>query len=353
VQRRYDFGSALLEKVERVPGADLAAITDRLPLEGGSNYYVKLRGQTTHLSDKLVETHVVSSDYFRALGIRQLEGRTFTPADFEKAKALEERWEQLEKRNAKPTPAETDAIVTPAVINESMARFFWPNRSPLGEMFSQGSDHGPWKQVVGVVSDVREWGLLEKPVPEAYEPIAASSRVFVVLHTQLDPTSLTSQVRQAVAQVDPGLPLFSVRTIHEVIGENVQGQQFLSLLVGSFAALAMLLAAVGIYGVLSYAVTQRRREIGIRMSLGATRGRVLGEIVREGMGLAVVGFAVGVGGAFAAGRVLGSLLHEVEPSDPVIFVGAAASLTLVALLACYLPARRAARLDPVTALRYE
>ena len=244
-------------------------------------------------------------------------------------------------------------MVVPTVINESMARHFWPHQNPLGQMFSQGSDNGPWKQVIGVVNDVREWGLTNKPVPEAYEAFDGDSRLFLVLHTSREPASLTPDVRRVLRQIDASLPLFSVRTMDEVIGENAQGQQFLSLLVGSFAILAVLLAAVGIYGVLSYAVTERTREIGIRMSLGAGRARVLGEVIREGMRLAVVGFAAGIAGAFAAGRVLASLLHEVKPGDPEIFAATAGFLAIVALIACYLPARRAARLDPMTALRYE
>jgi putative ABC transport system permease protein len=139
----------------------------------------------------------------------------------------------------------------------------------------------------------------------------------------------------------------------QVIADNAQGQQFLSLLVGSFAALAMVLAAVGIYGVLSYAVTQRTREIGIRISLGASRGRVLGEVMREGMRLAAIGLVAGMAGALASGRVLASFLHEVTPADPTILVLTAGLLAVVALVACYLPARRAARLDPMAALRYE
>jgi ABC-type antimicrobial peptide transport system permease subunit len=220
-------------------------------------------------------------------------------------------------------------------------------------MFSPGSDTGPWKQVIGVVSDVRQWSLTHKPVPEAFDAFDGDSRLFLVLHTSLPPSSVTPQVRRALGQIDSTLPLYSVRSMDEVVGEQAEGQQFLSLLVGSFAALAALLAAIGIYGVLSYAVRQRTREIGIRMSLGASRGRVLGEVLREGMRLAVLGLAVGIAGAFAAGRVLASLLSEVKPGDPLIFVATAGLLGVVALIACYLPARRAARLDPMTALRYE
>jgi ABC-type antimicrobial peptide transport system permease subunit len=175
----------------------------------------------------------------------------------------------------------------------------------------------------------------------------------LVLHTARQPLSLAADARRVLAQLDANLPLFSVRTMDQVIADNAQGEQFVSLLVGAFAALAVMLAAVGIYGVLSYAVTERTREIGIRISLGASRGRVLGQLILEGMRLAVIGFAVGMGGALAAGRVLASLLHEVKPGDPAILVATAAFLALVALAACYLPARRAARLDPMRALRYE
>jgi ABC-type antimicrobial peptide transport system permease subunit len=207
--------------------------------------------------------------------------------------------------------------------------------------------------VIGVVGDVRQWGLTQKPQPEAYDPLYAPRRVFLTLHTSVPPSSVSPAVRRALARLDPGLALYRERTMEEVVDDNSRGQRFLSSLVGSFAALAALLAAVGIYGVLSYAVTQRTRDIGIRMSLGASRARVLGEVLRQGMLLALVGFAFGIAGAFAAGRVMQSLLHEVQPRDPAIFAAAAAFLSLVTLLACYLPARRAARLDPVSALRYE
>jgi predicted permease len=305
------------------------------------------------MSNLLVEYHTASPEYFHVMGVRLVKGRIFTPADVQSVRAVGERYEHLTENGGRPSNEETNAMVSPAVINESMARDFWPNQNPLGQIFSAGSDHGPWKQVIGVVSDVREWGLTHKPVPEAYEAFDGDGRMFLVLHASRQPSSLTPEVRRVLSQLDASLPLFSVRTMDEVIADNSQGQQFLSLLVGSFAGLAVLLAAVGIYGVLSYAVTERTREIGIRMSLGAARGRVLGEVMREGMRLAVVGFACGIAGAFAAGRVLASLLHEVKPGDPEIFAATAGFLAIVALIACYLPARRAARLNPMTALRHE
>ncbi len=352
-QQRFNFSRSLLEKARHIAAVDTASLTDRLPLEGGSNYYVMLRGQTGPMSDKLVEYHSATPDYFRAMGVRVLEGRVFEDADLQRALAQYQVWEEADERGTRLSNEQKNAIITPTVINESMARFFWPGQSALGQMFSQGSLNGPWKQVIGVVNDVRQWGITAKPRPEAYDPYVGDSRLFLVLHTSVPPASLTSAVRKALGEIDPSLPLFSVRTMNQVIGDSAQGQQFLSLLVGSFAALALLLAAIGIYGVLSYVVTQRTREIGIRMSLGASRGRVMAEVMGEGMRLAIIGFVIGIAGAAAGNRVMTSLLHEVKPGDPLIFIATAGLLAGVALIACYLPARRAAKLDPLRALRYE
>jgi len=349
----YRFEEDLLQRVSRIPGVETASLSNRLPLEGGSNGYIKLRGETGPMSNQLVETHGVSPGYFHAMGIRMLNGRDFTPTDVEHAAALDAAQTPFWEKGHSPPADQTNRMVYPAVINESMARFFWKGRNPIGQTFSWGSDNGPWRQVVGVVNDVREWGLTQKAIPEAYDAFDGDSRAFIVLHTALPPSSLAAPVRRTLAQLDSNLPLFEVRTMDEVIGEQAHAERFLSSLIGSFAALALLLAAIGIYGVLSYSVTARTREIGIRMSLGATQGRVLRGILGGGMRLVLLGFVAGAAGAFAAGKVLASLLHEVRPGDPLVLIATAGFLVLVALAACYLPARRAARLDPTVALREE
>jgi putative ABC transport system permease protein len=352
--QQSEFARALLEKAQHIPGVDAAAVSDHLPLEGGSNGYIKVRGKpSAPMSGTLVEQHSVSPDYFRAMGVRLIAGRVFTAEDVAAAAPMDARLREAWKKKEKLPPAEGNAMVFPSVINESMARRFWPKQDPLGQVFSRGSDIGPWQQVIGVVNDVREWGLTEAAIPEAYSALTGEGRLFLVLHTPMRPSSLTAAARQAVAQLDGSLPLFNVRSMPEVIGDGAQGSQFLSLLVGCFAGFAALLAAVGIYGVLSYVVNQRTREIGIRMSLGASRGRVLGQVLAEGMRLAAIGFAIGVAGAMAAGRVMASLLHEVKPNDPAVLAGTTGLLAATALAACYIPARRAARLDPLAALRHE
>jgi putative ABC transport system permease protein len=352
--QQLQMARALLEKAQHIPGVDAAALTDHLPLEGGSNGYVKRRGQSVApMSGPLVEVHAVSPDYFRTMGVRLISGRVFTASDVEATAALDGRLQEARRKKEKLTAEQTNAMAYPAVINESMAWFFWPKENPLGQMYSQGSDNGPWQQVIGVVNDVKEWSLTHAAVPEGYSAFAGRGRFFLALHTPMRPSSLGTPARQALAQLDSTLPLFNVRTMDEVIGDGAQGSQFLSLLVGTFAAFAALLAAVGIYGVLSYVVNQRTREIGIRMSLGASRGRVLGQVLGEGMRLAFAGFAIGVAGAVAAGRVMASLLHEVKPNDPLVLLGTTGLLAAIALAACYVPARRAARLDPLTALRHE
>ena len=351
---RSRFAESLRAQASEIPGVDAAAVSTKLPLEGGSNYYINVRGQASApMSGPLVESHAISPGYFRAMGIRLLKGRLFTLADVQAAAVLNEKLWQYRDSEERPAPELTNGMIYPVVINETMVKTFWPDEDPIGKMYAHGNNSGPWQHVVGVVSDVRQWGLADPPRPEAYDIFGGNGRFNLVLHTTMEPAALTPEVRGRLERLDPSLSLFSVRTMDQVVADHAQGQRFLSLLIGSFAGLAMLLAAIGIYGVLSYAVTQRTREIGIRMVLGASRWRVLATVLREGAVLAAIGFAAGMAGAWASGRVLANLLHEVRPGDPTVLLAAGGVLAAVALVACYLPARRAASLDPMNAIRYE
>jgi putative ABC transport system permease protein len=209
--------------------------------------------------------------------------------------------------------------------------------------------------MVGVVSDVRQSGLAGDVMPEVYSPDLddTGEAVSFVIRGTGDPAGLISAVRRAVADVDPSQPLFNVMTMEQRLADTTTSPRLNASLLGGFAAVALLLAVVGIYGVMSYAVTQRRREIGVRMALGAQRSDVLGLVIHSGLRLTLLGVAIGLVGAFALTRYLTNLLYSVKVTDPVTFLGVAVALTGVALFACWLPARRAARVDPMEALRQE
>jgi predicted permease len=232
---------------------------------------------------------------------------------------------------------------------------FWPGKNPIGQRFSYGGANGPWMEVVGVVGDTRQWGLRVRPRPEEYQPFDGRlwGGTILVLHTALPPLSLVAEVRQQVAALDPDLPLFGIRTMEQLVAQQTAGARTQGLLVGLFAGLAVLLAAVGIYGVMAYLVAQRTQEIGIRMALGAHRSDVLRLVVGRGLKLTLIGVAIGNGAALGLTRFLASLLYEVKPTDRVTFISVSLILTTVALLASYIPSRRATKVDPMVALRYE
>jgi predicted permease len=346
------FTRALLQRVRGLPGVLSAAITDHLPLYGGRSCMITLYGKPTNTdnSSELVEIHGMTPGYFETMGIPLIAGRKLTEEDTDRALALDMALSQHYS-----TTAETQNAIYPVDIDRAMARMFWPGQNPIGQRFSYYGSNGPWMEVVGVVGDTRQWGLYVPPRPEGYQPFDGSTLggTILVLHTALPPQSLVAEVRQQVAALDPDLPLFRIRTMEQLVAVHTAGARTQSVLVGLFAGLALLLAAVGIYGVMAYLVAQRTHEIGIRMALGAHRSDVLRLFVGRGLKLTLIGVAVGNAGALGLTRFLSSLLYEVKPTDQLTFIAVSLILTTVALLASYVPSRRATKVDPTVALRYE
>jgi predicted permease len=271
----------------------------------------------------------VSPDYFRTMRIPLRKGRWFDDRD----------------------TASSQAVV---VINETMARQIWPNEEPLGKRIKHGFKE-QIAEVIGVIGDVKYAGLDQQTKPEMYAPFAQRPFPFlrIVARTKSDPASLIAAVRNESRALDKDQPIDKITTMTSVVGASIATRRFYMQLLGTFAALAFILASVGIYGIVSYSVAQRTREIGIRVALGAQQNDVLRLVLREAFRLTLLGVVLGLMGAFAATRVLTSLLFEVKPVDPATFIGLALLLTAVALLASYIPARRATKVDPLVALRYE
>jgi len=259
--------------------------------------------------------------------------------------------------------AETDSENAPvvAVINETMAKRYWPGEEPIGKRFRVNSDKYPWITIVGVLGQVRQNAVAEKPRAEMYVPHAqwgaagGSTRraMTFVIRTAGDPLAILPYVRDAVRSIDPNLPLADVRALDQVVAAALSQARFTTLLLGGFAGLALTLAAIGIYGVISLLVARRRREIGIRIALGARPALILEMVIVRGIRLVVVGVAIGLVAAAALTHVMTSLLYGVRPFDPLTFAAVPAILGSVAILACVVPAARAARLNPVIALREE
>jgi putative ABC transport system permease protein len=261
-------------------------------------------------------------------------------------------------------PAASDRSESPAVvvINETLARTFFADRDAIGRQIRMSGNNRPWMTIIGIVGDVRQDGLDASAVPEVYMPHAqfqpfwrdTTLRTFtVVVRSEADAASVAGVIRQQVRALDSTLPISSVLTMDAVIAESVAERRLHMLLLSTFAGIALILAVVGTYGVLAYQITERTREFGVRMALGAKSGDILAMVIREGMMPAVAGVAIGLVGATLVTRVLASLLFETEPLDAVTFAGTAGVLLAAALVACCVPARRATRVDPSTALRAE
>jgi putative ABC transport system permease protein len=352
---RRQFFDQLIERLQREPGVQAAAISTEIPLEGGNNGYVTVAGQDNPaLATQLVEWNNITPDYFRAYGIPVLQGHVFTPEDVERTAVMNLRVDELYKNdpNLKALPADIGFV---AVISRKMAQLYWPKQEALGRVFQAG---GVPVTVIGIVGDVKEWDIRQDTVPQAYFPLTAAldSEGFggrLTVKTSVAPRGVLTAIRGDLHALDDGLAVFRPRTMDEVVADAMQDTSGQTMLLGIFAALALLLASVGIYGVMAYVVTQRTHEIGVRMALGAQQQDVLRLVLGEGSRLTAIGVALGLAAAFALTRLLRSLLFGVTASDPITFAGVSILLALVAMAACYIPARRASRVDPMVALRYE
>ncbi|HEX5483915.1 MAG TPA: ABC transporter permease [Terriglobia bacterium] len=320
-----------LERVRHLPGVKGAAVTSQYPLGPPHNGTLILDVQGTgrvHPSQGIRVTDI-SPEYFHVMGTALLRGRIFGEGD----------------TGAQPV----------VIVNDSLARMLFGDRDPLEQRIRLTGSGANWMRVVGVVSSMRSGALQQEPGPEMFIPYLQqpSFRMTFVLRTDRDPSGLATPLRNAVQQIDKDQPLFDVTTMEKVIANATAPRRFKMLLLGVFALLALGLAAVGIYGVVSYAVARRTHEIGIRMALGAQKSDVLRLVVGQGMILALIGVGIGIAGALGLTRFLSSLLYGIKPTDPLTFAAVSFVLIGVALLACYIPARRAAQIDPIAALRHE
>jgi putative ABC transport system permease protein len=325
------FYERLVDLVARTPGIRDVAAATMLPLTGAwESTGFSIVGRPPQDSDRNQSALFtgVSDDYFKTMAIPLVRGRTFGPAD-------------RDSSNAK------------VVISQAMAKAYWPDQDPLGQPVTVF--FGKPLEIIGVVGDVRHRGLSADPIPSMYFPMSlyVSTNMMIAVHTSGDPLGGLAAVRTALRALDPTVPLTAILPMDQVLAESMAQQRMSALLIGTFALAALSLAVLGLYGVISFGVARRAREIGIRLALGAGPASVLGRVLWEGTAMALAGVVIGVAGAAALGRLLATLVYGVSPTDPVTLLAVSATLVVVTLLASLVPARRAMRVDPVTALRDE
>ncbi len=322
------FYDRVVERLRGVPGVQSVAVAQNPPLAGGLLRSVLMEGADTTTKDRvLVQVNTVSTGYFQTMGISIVRGRDFSDTDL-------------------PTSPQV------VVVNETMAQQFWKGDDPIGKRFKFFGERD-YATVVGVARNSKYNGVAEDPIPFIYESLKQDYTAAAALHVRAagDAAGLASGVRQAIREIDPTLSMFNVRTLEEQVSQSLQQQRMNVILLTTFGGLALLLASIGLYGVASYSVAQRTREIGVRMALGAQPASVLGLVLGNGLTLVAIGIGVGLAAALALAGTLQTLVVGVNPRDPVTFIATPAILATIALLATYVPARRATRIDPLIALR--
>ena len=341
-ERKGPFYERLAENVAALPGVESAALINHIPLAGdvwGLSFTVEGRPAPAPSDVPEAAYRVAGPHYFQTMGVTLARGRDFETTDSRDAPLV-------------------------AIINETMAQRHFSGENPVGQRIKLGGpdSHEPWRTIVGVIKDVQQWQWADVH-SEVYLPFEQDEQFYtspsapfamtLVARTQSDPASMVRALQQQVWSLDPNIPVSNVVMMQQAVSNALWQPRFSMFLLVVFAAVALVLAAVGVFGVMSYMVTQRTSEIGIRVAMGARRGDVLRLVVGQGLGLAGVGIALGLGGAFGVSRVMQTLLYQVSSTDAVTFVASSAALLAVALVACLLPALRAARIDPMVALRYE